>query len=115
MWGCRHQDDSRCYARCPILWTFARKTLNLATPVAEDVLPTFYLLHKRWTKASRPELLRRAAFVSAAYRAHNSWRCSGAEGIAPVGLLRQALTEAVRGHPAASAAVDAAWIRDAQP
>ena len=110
IWGCKRRDDSRCYAICPVVWDFARRGLRVPTPHPEDRQVTLYLLHKRWTKASRPELLRRAALVAAVYRAHNSWRCSGAEGKAPEGLLRQALSEVVRGHPVTSEAVDSVWV-----
>lgn len=111
IWGCRRPDDSRSYALCPTVWNFAQKALNLAIPRNEAKMETFYVIHKRWTKATRPELLCRAALVAAIYRARNSWRASGSAGVAPLGLLRQSLTESVRGHPAASAAVDTAWVR----
>ena len=102
IWGCTHNDDSREYASCPIVWDFARRKLGL-TParMAVDRKIEFYGLHRTWAKEDSRAAIRTAALNYAVCRAHNKWRTSGVGGLAPRRLLSQALIEAARGHPEA--------------
>ena len=109
---CRTQDapDSlEHYCRCPIVWQFAAKVLNLSPP-AEERSQRFFLV---WDYTDSDDLIRHAIVVYAAYTAFHSLRHLPPGSPPPplFSYLRRTAHHAVAGHTRSGSALRKSFVR----
>ncbi len=103
-----HDDSIEHYAHCPVVWRCAKKCMRIHP--TSDHRGQFVVLGLNESTSCKEEVIARALWVYAAYRAHNILRFSPlAPGETADDLLKQLLKEGVMGHPDATAFLDYRW------
>ncbi len=103
-----HEDSIEHYAHCPVVRGCATKYLRIFP--SSNHTGQFIVLGVNEGIPNREDLIARALWVYATYRAHNILRFAPlAEGEEAGDLLKQLAKEGAMGHPEASAVLDSRW------